>query len=437
MTTGKSIGIPHDTYGLLSDGRCFGLFGEGRDKTELQIDGKSVVDTDDMEKIYKEIGDKVEISGMTTTSVMSTFRTVVEYSKAKEEKLNLAITGGPDGDLGANEIQCYKGNICLIIDGGSILFDPKGLDKKELRKLAFHRNSHPRINSLGYPVKKLSKGGFMVPLRGEKITLPDGTFVEDGALFHRNFLTDPANRKYIKEANIEAFIPCGGFKDTINQGNVANFLKNFAELKFIVEGANVFFSDGARRHIYAESKIKHMKDSSCNKGGVFSSSIAEVLTAFLLGNDYDDMLLNNKENMWSLVRDVTNLVSRYAKEEALMLLKLNEQDKKIPLFSFSEISSEDIFALQDKLEANIDTLLKEKEIIEAVLTEYIPPILVEKIGMEKILKTLDMPELQTYRNTILTKKTASMAYYKFGTEWDKFVTKFDRNMVTALKSVIS
>ena len=28
------------------------------------------------------------------------------------------ITGGPDGDLGANEIQCYKGRICLIIDGG-------------------------------------------------------------------------------------------------------------------------------------------------------------------------------------------------------------------------------------------------------------------------------------------------------------------------------
>ncbi len=435
MTTGKSIGIPHDTYGLLEDGRCFGLFGEGRDKTELQIDGKTVVDTDDMEEIYKEIGDKVAISGMTTTSVMSTFRTVIDYSKAKEEDLNLAITGGPDGDLGANEIQCYKGKICLIIDGGSILFDPEGLDKKELRKLAFHRNTHPRINSLGYPVEKLSKKGFMVPLRGEKITLPDGTFIEEGALFHRNFLTDPANRKYIQEANIQAFIPCGGFKDTINQGNVRDFLNNFAELKFIVEGANVFFSDGARRQIYAQG-IKHMKDSSCNKGGVFSSSIAEVLTAFLLGNDYDDMLLNNKENMWSLVRDVMTLVARYASQEALMLLKLNERDKETPLFSFSEISSEDIFALQDKLEANIDTLLAEKEIVEAVLTEYIPPILVEKIGMEKILDTLAMPELQSYRNTILTKKTASMAYYKFGSEWDTFVAKFDKNMVTALKSVI-
>lgn len=436
ITTGKSIGIPHDTYGLLTDGRTFGLYSHGKKGTELQIDGKSILVTDDMEKIYKEIGGKIETSGMTTTSVMSVFRTLVEYSKEKEEELNLAITGGPDGDLGANEIQSYKGKICLIADGGSILFDPKGLDKKELQKLAFNRGSNPRLNSMAYPENKISAKGFRVPLRGENITLPDGTFIEEGALFHRNFLTDPANRKYIKEANIQTFIPCGGFKDTINQSNVRKFLDNFAELKFIVEGANVFFSDGARRHIYAESKIKHMKDSSCNKGGVFSSSIAEVLTAFLLGKNYDEMLLNNKENMWSLVRDVMTLVARYANQETLMLLKLNEQDKETPLFNFSEISSEDIFALQDKLEENIKTVLKEKDVVEAALTEYIPSILVEKIGMTKILKTLDKPELQTYRNTILTKKLASMAYYKFGTEWDKFLAKFDKNMVQALKSVI-
>ena len=60
------------------------------------------------------------------------------------------MTGGPDGDLGANQIQCYKGNICLIIDGGSVLFDPAGLDKKELVKLAFKRNSSPRINSYNF-----------------------------------------------------------------------------------------------------------------------------------------------------------------------------------------------------------------------------------------------------------------------------------------------
>ncbi|MBM9519217.1 NAD-glutamate dehydrogenase [Desulforhopalus vacuolatus] len=436
LTTGKSIGIPHDVYGLLEDGRTFGLFPHEKEGTELQIDGKSIVLSNNMEDIAKEIGDRVNTSGMTTTSVMSSFRTVIKYGKAKEEDLNLAITGGPDGDLGSNEILSYKGKICLIIDGGSILYDPSGLDSRELQKLAFFRSSSPRLNSLAFPVEKLSAEGFMVPLRDKNITLPDGTLVEDGAVFHRNFLTSPASRKYIEAANIEAMIPCGGFKDTINLGNIAAFLANFDELRFIVEGANVFFSDGARRHIRAESSILHIKDSSANKGGVFSSSIAEVLTAFLLGNDYDKMLLNNKENRWHLVRDVMTLVARYSSQEASMLLALGEKDPTTPLSVFSVSSSECIFALQDKLEENIKTILKQKNLVEAALTDYIPPVLIEMIGMKNILNTLDTPELRTYRNTILTKKLAAMAYYRFAVDWDTFLARFDKDMITALESAV-
>ena len=89
----------------------------------------------------------------------------------------------------------------------------------------------------------------MVPISAKNITLPDGTKIEDGALFHRNFLANVDNRKYISQANIKAFIPCGGFKDTVNQRNVRQFVENFRELQFIVEGANVFFDDVARRYI--------------------------------------------------------------------------------------------------------------------------------------------------------------------------------------------
>jgi glutamate dehydrogenase len=139
-----------------------------------------------MEKIYARIGGRIEISGMTTTSVMGSFRTLIHHYNEKEELLNLMMTGGPDGDLGSNEIQCYKGKICLIIDGGSILFDPDGLDKKELMKIAFMRHSSPRANSLSYPVDKIGPQGFQVPLRGKNISLPDGTLVEDGAVFHKS-----------------------------------------------------------------------------------------------------------------------------------------------------------------------------------------------------------------------------------------------------------
>ncbi len=435
MTTGKSFGIPHDTYGLLENGQLFGLFNLGEKGVDLQIDGESVAVTDDMEAIYDKIGGKVHISGMTTTSIMSAFRTLIAHSGAREEELNLMITGGPDGDLGANEIQCYKGNISLLIDGGSILFDPLGLDKKELMKLAFMRNSDPRANSLNYPEDKLSERGFMVPLHGKNITLPDGEIVEDGALFHRTFLSDVTNRKYIQEANIEAFIPCGGFKDTIHQGNVKLFLELFKELKFIVEGANVFFDDVARRHIALATEILQIKDSSANKGGVFSSSVSEVLTAFLLQDKYEEKLLNDVQTRWSLIRDIIELVERYSAIEVEMLLKIYDADPMVPLFDLSEKTSEQIFTFQEQLLQQIDTILQDEELVWKVMELYIPQVLIAKLGRENILTTFNSLELEPYRDAILTKKLASMAYYRFCLEWDAYLASVEKTFSKSLYSI--
>jgi glutamate dehydrogenase len=436
LTTGKSFGIPHDTFGLLKSGDCFGLFDRGQEGVELQVEGQTKLLTNNMEEIYTEIGEDIEISGMTTGSVMSAFRALIKHFGESEENLNLMITGGPDGDLGANEIQCYKGKICLIIDGGSILYDPQGLDKKELRQLALCRNSVPRKNSLAYPVEKLSQDGFMVPLGAKNITLQDGTVVEDGTLFHRTFLTSMTSRKYLEKANIQAFIPCGGFKDTINQSNVKEFLANFAELTFIVEGANVFFDDSSRRYIATETAIKQIKDSSANKGGVFSSSIAEVLTAFLLGDRYEAELEGDISTKWGLIRDIMTLVERYAKEEVEMLLKLHEITPEIPLFDLSEQSSEKIFELQDKLEEHIGLLTGDNSLMYYVLKKYTPPVLVEKIGIEAISNILGQTELIPYRNAILTKKIAAIAYYKYGEKWDAFLKKIETNLPKTLESVV-
>ncbi len=437
LTTGKSFGIPHDTYGLLQSGQTFALYNRNEQGVELATsDGKSLV-TSDMDAIYSEIGDKIAISGMTTTSVMSTFRTLIDYNDVPEERLNLMITGGPDGDLGANEIQCYKGKICLVIDGGSILFDPEGLDIKELRKLSFMRNSAPRVNSLHYPIEKLSKDGFRVPRESSGVALPDGTVIDDGALFHRTFISDPNNRKYLEKANIQAFIPCGGFKDTVNQSNVKHFISNFKELQFIVEGANVFFDDSARRHIAMETSIKQIKDTTANKGGVFSSAIAEVLTAFLLGDDYEEKLLNDPATRWELITDVMLLVEQYARQETMMLLNLYSAHPETPLFDLSEQSSELIFSLQDLLAEHIQKILEDKPLTEQVLENYIPTIFMKQLGMESIVELLGTPELQPYRDTIITKKLASMAFYKFGMQWDEFLAQLDKDMFSTLHTIFA
>ncbi len=436
ITTGKSFGIPHDTYGILDSGELFGLSSHGEHGVELQIDGESMLVTKDMEEIYQRIGGKIHLSGMTTTSVMSSFRTLITHYNEHEEDLNLMITGGPDGDLGANEIQCYKGKICLIIDGGSILFDPAGLDKKELQQIAFNRSSDPRLNSTAYPVEKLSANGFMAPLKAREITLPDGTFIEDAALFHKTFLSNVENRKYIQQADIQAFIPCGGFKDTINQRNVKAFLEVFQELKYIVEGANVFFDDVARRYIAMATDIQQIKDSTANKGGVFSSSVSEVLTAFLLQDQYEEKLLNDAQVRWALIRDIITLVERYASIEVSMLLKIYDTDPMTPLFDLSERTSEQIFAFQDVLIERIDEILTNEGLVWSILEKYIPQVLIEKLGRESILSIFSSEELRPYRDAILTKKLASVAYYSFGTEWSAFLKDFEESFPQTLFKVL-
>ena len=437
LTTGKRIGIPHDTFGMLENGELFGLLDRKEKGTDLHVNGTSVVVTTDMGAIYERIGGNVEISGMTTTGVMGAFRTLISHYGAREEDLNLMMTGGPDGDLGANEIQCYKGKICLIIDGGSILFDPQGLNRQALMEIAFMRHTSPRANTRYFPTEKLSPQGFMVPLAAKNVSLPDGTIVEDGALFHRNFLSEPDNRRFISQADIRAFIPCGGFKDTVHRGNVKRFLSVFKELQFIVDGANVFFDDAARRTIATTTPIKHIKDTTANKGGVFSSSIAEVLTAFLLGDDYETKLLGDTQTRWALIRDIMILVDRYARAETDMLIRIQEADPSIPLFDLSEITSEQIFDPQRICEQNIAVILKDKALVWKVLENYIPAILIKRLGRDAIMNTLDAEELQPYRDAILTKKLSSMAFYRFGADWKAFTGKMDADFAEGINAIAS
>ncbi len=435
ITTGKSFGIPHDTYGLLENGDVFGLLDAKEKGTDLQINGKSVIITEDMDEIYDIIGGKIEISGMTTTSVMNSFRTMIARYKAKEEDLNLIMTGGPGGDLGSNQIQCYKGKICLVIDGGSVLYDPDGLDKKELMKLCFMRHTSPRANSLSFPVDKLGPKGFLVKRKAKNITLPDGTYVEDGAIFHRTFLTDPENRKFFKDADIQAFIPCGGVKDTVNHSNVDDFIANFKELRFIAEGANVFFDDAARRHIAVSTDIKQIKDFTANKGGVFSSSTAEVLSAFLFQDDYDEKLLLHNDTRWALIKDIIMLVKKYSAEETDMLIKIHESDTSVPLFELSETTSEYIYSLQAVFEEKLTEILRDKKLVWKILENYIPATLIKKVGKKSIIGTLNSKELNAYRNAIITKKLSSMAFYKFGLHWDKFIKELDKDFSGTINKI--
>ncbi|MGB9642355.1 MAG: NADP-specific glutamate dehydrogenase GdhA [Candidatus Ratteibacteria bacterium] len=432
ITTGKSTGIPHDAYGQTQDKKVFGLFPK-ETGTELQIEGKTIITTKNTEEIYRKIGENIYSSGMTTTGIMACLRTVLNHAGMKEEETSLMMTGGPDGDLGANQIQSYKGKIKLIIDSGSVLFDPMGLDRKELMKIALARHTNPRQNTLAYPDEKLSPQGFKVPRVKQKFVLPDSTIVEDGTFFHRNFLSNTEMRKYIQRANINVFIPCGGFRATINAGNVEKFLQLFSELKIIVEGANVFFDDTARDVIH-KMGILQIRDCSANKGGVTSSSLAEVLPSFLLGNRYEEILVKHQKNKIELVKSVFSMIERNAIAETKMLLELGEKTGK-PLHVLSMETSEMLLQLQEYLYTKLNKLKKYTALIEKIVSIYVPENLVKILGIKRIMQILNKHEMRPYLDAMITKKIAQSALYQYASDWDNFYFRLKENFIGTIEGL--
>lgn len=116
---------------------------------------------------------------------------------------NAAVTG-PDGDLGSNEILISKDKTIAVIDGSGVAYDPKGLDREELTRLA-----RARVMIKEFDRSKLSKDGFIVLVTDRDVRLPNGEFVESGLQFRNNFHLHPL-------CKADLFVPCGGRPESIN-----------------------------------------------------------------------------------------------------------------------------------------------------------------------------------------------------------------------------
>ncbi len=432
LSSGKSFGIPHDTYGILDNGKLFGLVAAGDEGIDLQVSGKSLVVTHDMEQIHRAIGGRIQTWGMAGTGIMAAFRTLISHDDLKEKDLNLAIIGGPNGLLGAGPLLGYQGRICLVMDETALVFDPQGLDRTELEKMAFMGCLASGSSAQDFSAEKLSPQGFKVPAGEKYLTLPDGRVVEDGAVFLRNFIFDPGNAACIREAGIQACIPWGGFKDMVTHKNVTLFLDNFRELKFIVEGTGLFFSDAARLYIATETGIKQVKDSTADKGGAFSGAIGEVLTGFLLADAYEARLLNDTKARWDLIREIFTLVEANSSAETLRLISMHKRNPELPLFVLSDRAGEDILAIQALIHNHLNSLLKKKGLVWQIMEAYLPKVLIKILGKKQIMTLLNAEPMQAYRDAIITKKLASLAYYRFGLEWDRFLDRLNSDVTAAV-----
>jgi glutamate dehydrogenase len=122
--------------------------------------------------------------------------------------------------------------------------------------------------------------------------------------------------------------------------------------------------------------------------------------------------------------------------ETGMLIRIHEQEPKTPLFALSERTSEQIFGHQDEIQADLNAVLEDRDLVWKTMLHYIPPILVEQLGRETIETLLHDEELEAYRNAIITKKLASLAFYKFGLDWEGYHGSFKKDPIGVLHRVV-
>lgn len=216
-----------------------------------------------------------DLYGMTTTSIHSYVSGIYRKLSLLEDEVTKFQTGGPDGDLGSNEILMSSNKTLSIVDGSGVIYDPLGLDREEIERLAKKRKM-----IVNFDKTKLSPQGFRVLVDDVDIVLPDGTHVDDGIKYRNEFHLNPLS-------TADLFVPCGGRPEAVDINNVHLLMDpqdpQKARFKYIVEGANLFFTQDARQRLEAAG-VLIFKDASANKGGVTSSSL-EVLAALSLNDE--------------------------------------------------------------------------------------------------------------------------------------------------------
>ncbi|VVT58032.1 uncharacterized protein SAPINGB_P006003 [Magnusiomyces paraingens] len=316
--------------------------------------------------------------GMTSLSVR-------EYVKGIYRKLNIdgskvykMQTGGPDGDLGSNEILLSNEIYVSIVDGSGVLHDPNGLDHDELVRLATKR-----VMISEYDVSKLSKQGYRVLVDDKDVTLPDGEVVQNGTTFRNLY-----HLHGLKNGTVEMFVPCGGRPEAIDINNVEKLIGDDkkALIPYIVEGANLFITQSAKLRLEKAGSIV-FKDASTNKGGVTSSSL-EVLAslAFDDAGFYKNMCISNGTEpafYTEYVSEVQAIIQRNAHLEFEALWAEHEKTGK----PRSVLSDELSYAINDLTEELSASNMWEDELFRnGILSEALPKVLQKEIGLDVILE---------------------------------------------------
>jgi glutamate dehydrogenase len=335
----------------------------------------------------------------------------------EKDTFTVKISGGPDGDVAGNQInnlhRFYKNTakVVAITDVSGTIYDPEGLDLDVLLTL-FNKAKSIRH----YPAKLLHDEGFLLDLQTvieeksyQKNTLcyrkKKGKLIEDyisGNDMHHIFKTN------VHHAIADVFIPAGGRPRTLNKDNYTDFLdvNGTPSAKAIVEGANLYLTPFARNK-YQELGVLIIKDSSCNKGGVITSSM-EVLSALVLT---EEQFLENKE---VLVSEILNFIEHICYKEAKLIFETFQETGEF-LTEISDKISKKINRYKYEILAYLQSASLSDELddpfIRALLL-HCPPFIRHNYPNEVLTKIPDI-----HKKAIIAVFLASNLVYTKGVFW--------------------
>ncbi len=333
----------------------------------------------------------------------------------KKDQFTIKISGGPDGDVAGNQLlNLYKdfpetAKVLALTDISGTIYDPEGLDLKELVKL-FNEGKSIRF----YPPEKLNENGFLLDLKTKKeptayITQTLCWKKERNELVKKWLSGSEMQHLFrynVHKTKTDIFIPAGGRPRTLNSSNYEEFLdpEGIPTSKAIIEGANLYLTESARKSL-EDLGVIIIKDSSCNKGGVICSSF-EVLSCLILS----EQEFIDQKNI--LVSEILEIIKNAALNEARLLLH-NYQKKNAYLTEISDLISEKIndykYELLDFLDMETLSTNPKDPLIKCLLV-YCPK------SLRKINKIIEnVPEI--HKKAIIACHIASNLVYTRGTDW--------------------
>jgi len=341
-----------------------------------------------------------DLYGMTTNSIHEYVLKILEKKGLKEAQITKVMTGGPDGDLGSNEILISKDKILALIDGSGVLYDPKGINRVELNRLARKRKMVENFNK-----QLISPKGFLVTMKDRNLTLPDGEKVVSGLEFRNSFHLHP-------QFKADLFIPCGGRPASININNWTELIdaRGGPRFKFIVEGANLFLTQAARLRLEEKGVIIY-KDASANKGGVTSSSLEVFVSLALTDEEYEELMCVKDRVVpvfrQKYIQGILEIIRQNARLEFEVIWKENAL-KNIPRSTLSDLISGKINQIKDAIYSS--ELFSDEELFGKVIKCCCPEVLIQQIGFEKILERVPL----SYLKAIFASRLASRYVYRYG-----------------------